>query len=113
MRLMGPPRASRPRTMRKAEEACRKHLEDIKPPELSEEQQKEFQEAALAHARCMREHGIDIPDPTFGENGGAQIRIGGRGTGLDPDDPKFQAGAGGVPRRAARRRRRSTRGGAQ
>ena len=46
-------------------------------------------EGALKYAKCMREHGIDMPDPTFDENGGAQIRIG-RGSGIDPEDPKFQ-----------------------
>jgi hypothetical protein len=87
------PEGVTPEEMEEAEGACRKHLEDIKPPELSEEQQKEFQEAALAHARCMREHGIDIPDPTFGEDGRAEIRIrrrGDGGTGPDPDDPKWK-----------------------
>ena len=44
-------------------------------PRCREEQQKEFREAALANARCMREHGIDFPDPTFGENGEARIHI--------------------------------------
>jgi hypothetical protein len=83
------PKGVTPEEMRTAEEACSKHLDDLKPPEMSEEQEKEFQEAALAHARCMREHGIDMPDPTFGENGRAQIRIG-KGSGIDPESPKFQ-----------------------
>ena len=62
--------------MEAADAACRKYLEAVKPPELSEAQQKEFKEAALAHARCMRENGIaNFPDPTFDENGGAQVRI--------------------------------------
>jgi hypothetical protein len=30
-----------------------------------------FQEAALKHARCMRENGIDFPDPTFAEGRGS------------------------------------------
>jgi hypothetical protein len=77
--------------LRKAEEACREHMEKIEPPELSDEQQQEMKDAALAHARCMREQGIEnFPDPTFDEDGGAQIRIG-PGTGLDPEDPDFQA----------------------
>ena len=80
-----------PEKLHKADEACRKHREAIKPPELSDEQRREMRDGALAHARCMREHGIeDFPDPTFDEDGGAQIRIG-PGTGLDPDDPDFQA----------------------
>jgi hypothetical protein len=88
------PEGTTPEEMEAAEGACRKHLDKIEAPELSEEQRKEFQEAALAHARCMREHGIDIPDPTFGEDGRAEIRIrrrGDRGAGPDPDDPKWKA----------------------
>jgi hypothetical protein len=67
--------------------------EEVEPPELTEEQQKEFQEAALAHARCMGEHGVDIPDPTFGEDGRAEIRINRRdgASGPKPDDPKWKA----------------------
>jgi hypothetical protein len=77
--------------LHKAEEACREHMEKVEPPELSDEQQQEMKDAALAHARCMREQGIEnFPDPTFDEDGGAQIRIG-PGTGLDPEDPDFQA----------------------
>jgi hypothetical protein len=75
--------------VKEAEDACRKYLDAVKPPELSDAQKKEFQEAALAHARCMREHGIDFPDPTFGENGRATIKIG-PGDGIDPEDPKFK-----------------------
>jgi hypothetical protein len=75
--------------MREADEACAHLREDIEPPELSNEQREEFKDAALEHARCMREHGIDFPDPTFGEDGGAQIRIR-PGSGVDPDDPEFR-----------------------
>ena len=38
---------------------------------------------------CMREHGIDMPDPQFGESGAVQQRIGGPAS--TPTDPKFQA----------------------
>jgi hypothetical protein len=71
----------------RAERKCRKHLEDVRPPELSEEEEREFRERALEHARCMREHGIDMPDPTFGEGGRVEMRLGG---GIDPNDPAFQ-----------------------
>ena len=86
------PKGVSPQKMKAADDACQKYLDDVKPPELSEEQQKEFQEAALAHAKCMRAHGLDFPDPTFGANGEAQIRIGpGNGrSDLNPDSPKFQ-----------------------
>jgi hypothetical protein len=75
-----------------ADKACQKYMEKVKPPEMSEAQQKEFRDAALAHSRCMREHGVDIPDPTFGPNGTATIKIerGKGGSGVDPDSPRFQ-----------------------
>jgi hypothetical protein len=76
-----------PATLREAEQACRQHDPEANPPTLSEEEQREFREAALANARCMREHGIEnFPDPTFDENG-AHIPEGGA---IDPDDPGFQ-----------------------
>jgi hypothetical protein len=83
------PKGTSPDKVDAADKACRKHLEAIKPPDMSPEQEKKFQQAALAQSRCMRKHGIDMPDPTFDESGGAQMRIG-PGSGIDPEDPKFQ-----------------------
>ena len=81
----GPQTAAERRRFDRAHERCAEHLENARPPELSEEQQAELQEAALKHARCMREHGIDIPDPQF-EGGGARIDLGE----LNPNDPDFR-----------------------
>ena len=78
-----------PDVMRKAEQACAKYRAQIKAPDMSDAQKEEFKKAALANARCMREHGIDFPDPTFDANGGAQVRL--EGKRLNPDSPKFQA----------------------
>ncbi len=48
------------------------------------------QESALAFARCMRENGVDFPDPQVGENG--LIKVGpGPGKGPGPNDPKMRA----------------------
>lgn len=58
-----------------AAEKCREKLGDAAPPELSEEQRQEFQDQALAFARCMREQGIDFPDPEFGEGGRMRQRV--------------------------------------
>jgi len=44
--------------------------------------------AALAYARCMRQHGIDLPDPTFDAQGHLAIQ---NPPGVGPDDPKFKA----------------------
>jgi hypothetical protein len=93
MRLGGPdgPNPDTP-GFEEADEKCREHLEKVEPPELSEGQQQEFQQAALDFARCMRGEGIDMPDPQF--EGGGRVRIGpgpGSGAGpLDRDDPAFQ-----------------------
>jgi hypothetical protein len=83
----GPGSGNSPATVERAQDACRKHMEGIEPPELSEEEQREFKERALAFARCMREHGIDMPDPTFGEGGRVQQALRG---GIDPEDPRFR-----------------------
>jgi hypothetical protein len=72
--------------VQRAEEACRKYLEAVRPPELSPEQEREFREEALKHARCMREHGIDMPDPTFGADGRVEMKLDG---GVGPGNPRF------------------------
>jgi hypothetical protein len=74
---------------RAAEEECRKHLEGVEPPEMDPARQEEFQEAALAFARCMRGEGIDMPDPQV-DGGRMRMRIG-PGSGFDRDDPALQA----------------------
>jgi hypothetical protein len=80
-----------PEKFETATKACEKYRKDIRP-QLTEEEQQEFKEQALAHSRCMREHGIDFPDPTFDAEGGARVRLG-RGSGgkLNDEDPKFKA----------------------
>ena len=46
------------------------------------------QERALEFAQCMRERGVDMPDPDF-NGGGIGFRIDG-GQGLDPSSPTFK-----------------------
>jgi hypothetical protein len=71
-----------------AQKACQ-HIIENAGPRLTEEQQSVMKEALLAFAKCMREHGIDMPDPQFGE-GGLVTQKGMRGSEVDPDDPKFR-----------------------
>lgn len=73
-----------------AQEACREHLEGIQG-RFDPEDREAFQDAALEFARCMRDHGIDFPDPEFSEGpgGGGGMLFG--GDGVDPSDPDFQA----------------------
>jgi hypothetical protein len=72
-----------------AHEACKDLMGDAGPQNMSPEQQQEMQDQALAFSRCMREHGVNMPDPTFGAKGEMMMKIG-PDDGLDPEDPKFQ-----------------------
>ena len=87
----GPDEKTPRATIEKAQEACKeiqKRMEPSEPP--SEADQKKMREAALAHAKCMREHGIEnFPDPTFGENGQITLKIDKR-SGINPNDPDFK-----------------------
>jgi hypothetical protein len=70
-----------------AEKACRHFMDKAGPPQLSPEDQKQMQDAMLAFARCMREHGVEMPDPQPG-GGGIVARV---GEGADPRSAEFQA----------------------
>jgi hypothetical protein len=49
-------------------------------------------EGALRFAKCMRDHGVDMPDPKRDSNGGIQLQMGSRGLGRAKiDDPKMKA----------------------
>lgn len=70
--------------------ACEDKLGEI-GQEMSPEQEEEFKEDALAFAACMREHGVDMPDPQFDGEGKVKMRIGGPGSsGPSPESPAFQ-----------------------
>lgn len=80
-----------------ANEACEGILDDAfgDRPQLSPEEQAEMQDQMLAFTECMREHGIDMPDPQFDEDGGFSVRASGpedagAGGGPDPSDPDFE-----------------------
>ena len=80
-----------PADFQAAQEACGPILQDagmgpgasMSPEEL---------DAFVAFAECMREQGIDMPDPQTSQGGGLIIG-GGPGSegGIDPSDPEFQA----------------------
>ena len=73
--------------MEAAQKACQKILESVRPPEMSAEKEQEFKEQALKFARCMREHGIDMPDPQF-EGGGRMTQR--MEDGIDPNSQRFR-----------------------
>jgi hypothetical protein len=74
---------------KKALAACQSKLGELGQPPSPEEQE-EFKEDALAFAQCMREHGIEMPDPRFDSEGHVQMKIGGPGGGPNPESPAFQ-----------------------
>jgi hypothetical protein len=52
----------------------------------------EFRDAMLEYAECMRDHGIDMPDPEFDEGGGAfQLMPEGEAGGHEGPSEEFQA----------------------
>jgi hypothetical protein len=74
-----------------AQKACGKLAPNGgKAPSAAE--QAKMQEGALNFSKCMRSHGVpNFPDPEFHSGGGVGIRIGGKGSGIDPNSPQFQA----------------------
>jgi hypothetical protein len=77
-----------PAKFEQANKDCQHFIKDVvngsgRKPDPAE--QKKMQQQALAFAKCMREHGVDMPDPKF-QDGGAQITMGG----ADPNDPKVK-----------------------
>jgi len=77
-------------TTKKALAACEDKLGDA-GQKMSPEEEEEFKEKALAFAECMRENGIDMPDPQFDGEGKVKMRIGGLGNGgPSPESPAFQ-----------------------
>jgi hypothetical protein len=61
----------------------------------SSAEKQDIRDAMLDFAKCMREHGVDMPDPTFtedGSGGGAVGVLTGKGSNApDPDSATFKA----------------------
>ena len=76
---------------RAAEKACSKYAPSKVAPSPAE--QARLQEGALKFSACMRSHGVpNFPDPEFHSGGGGvRVRIGGKGSGIDPNSPQFKA----------------------
>ncbi|HEU4656201.1 MAG TPA: hypothetical protein VFR97_01685 [Capillimicrobium sp.] len=75
--------------MERAQEACRELQEAAAPP-LSEEERTELYDAAVEFSQCMREHGVDMPDPQQAEGGGILMRMPEGGRMPDMESPAFQ-----------------------
>ena len=75
---------------RAAMQKCRKYQQEAFAS-ITPEQRQEFEDAAAKFAACMRQHGVDLPDPVPG--GGPQLRRGPATAGrrIDPESPKTRA----------------------
>jgi hypothetical protein len=76
---------------RSADSTCKHHLANVVGDETNGGMSPEDEEKLLQFARCMREHGIDMPDP---QPGGGMILNeddGDSGPKIDPNDEDFQA----------------------
>lgn len=72
-----------------AQQACAKY-QPKEGAKFDRAKAQQMQQAALKYAQCMRQHGINFPDPQF-QDGGAKMTFG--GPGMNPNDPKFKAAA--------------------
>jgi hypothetical protein len=80
--------------MEAAQAECEPIMANVRPSEEdmpSDEEIQEMQDRALEAAQCMREHGYDWPDPVFEDGGRMTQMMGGEDSGIDPEDPQFQA----------------------
>jgi hypothetical protein len=79
-------------TFQAAQDECGPIMEDaVSDREIDPEQEAEMREQMLAFAACMREHGVDFPDPTFDESGRVTVGIGSDGPGdIDADADAMQ-----------------------
>jgi hypothetical protein len=77
-----------------ADEECSPILDDaVSQIEIDPEQEAEMREQMLAFAECMREHGIDMPDPTFDDNGRVTARVGSEDGSVPMDQDAMQEAA--------------------
>ena len=78
-----------PETFQAAQKKCGSPFGAGGGPQLSDADREEMQATMLEFAACMRQNGVDMPDPDF-SGGGGLFRAGGPGAGrIDPEDPTF------------------------
>ena len=80
-----------PAKLRTAMQACQKY-QQAAFGNISPAQRQEFRDAFTKFAACMRQHGVNVPDPGTGTGGpGAGAGGGGIRNRLDQNDPKVKA----------------------
>lgn len=76
-----------PRKVREATADCRAKTGGG-PREPTDAEKTELRDQALKFAACLREHGVDVPDPGSGNGGGLLLRRG--AAGIDPNSSTFK-----------------------
>ena len=74
-----------------AQAACQSYLDKVKSnaPPMDPAKVEQEKQRMRDFAQCMRDHGIDFPDPQMStDGGGLQVQLG--GPGLDPNSPGFK-----------------------
>jgi hypothetical protein len=81
-----------------ANKDCQKYMQIGGGRAPSAAEQAKAKDAMLAYAKCMRDNGVDMPDPKFSNSGGGvTFQLGGPGNkggstgGPNPDSPTFKA----------------------
>ena len=83
--------------MEAAQKACQKYMQIGGGKAPSAAEQAKVRNAMLAYAKCMRDNGVDMPDPKFsGSGGGVTFQLGtgssnGSSGGPNPESPAFKA----------------------
>jgi hypothetical protein len=74
--------------LQQAQDACKQYLPSggNGPGQLDQKKKDAF----LKYAQCMRDHGINFPDPQFDSNGNVRVQIQGGEGGVDPRSQTFQ-----------------------
>jgi hypothetical protein len=103
IKITGPKLALNSPKMKSAQSACQKYMDKGGGETVDPAKRAQLQEAALNYARCMRQQGVDMPDPQMSGNGGhVTFKAGGgsgnhgsgadrKGLGVNPNSPKFKA----------------------
>jgi hypothetical protein len=88
--------------VKSAQSACQKYMDTGGGETVDPAKRAKLQEAALKYARCMRQHGVDMPDPQLSSNGGLNFEShsatgkpsgssgGPTRLGANPDSPQFK-----------------------
>jgi hypothetical protein len=80
-----------------AQKDCQKYMDTGGGRTLSAAEKAKVQNSMLAYAKCMRQNGVDMPDPKFANGGGGvTFQLGGPGKkgastgGPNPESPAFK-----------------------